>query len=589
MATEDAPWRRQPVAKYYIPALIFATIPAHTGAAIYAASTPIEALSLIRVLAILAVGAALLAVVVHAVPGSDRTKGAALAFAVLVSGVYPPLAYQIGVPPCTWVDTALGMMFIALVAIGLQTMAAYQRELLDSSHRMLAVLAALVVAYGFYADVVSTLRANWDRGLEHPGGQVPPLGTAGRAPDIIHIVFDGLGSPDVLERTYGLNAEEIVSNLSEHGMSVEADAKANYVQTYLAMASLLSMDYLDEAAKIGRGGNDRTIAEAVIHDSAVIRALKTRGYRFTLLSSGYEAVARHPLADDGLFGPTLFTQLEGYVLPRTMFRVLPIAELTYVPQRGRTLWQLEMLRQYAPGPQPRFILVHLLLPHPPFTLTAAGESMTPPGVFAIQDGTTFPQGRSAYRYGYAEQARFALAELNGLLQRWSTLPHPPIVIAQGDHGPGLGYDFERPLNSNLDDRLSIFLGIRAGEWPIEPVTSPVNIYRALFDAVFGNTLTLLPDRSFVSSWSHPYDLTEVQPRTPSRSIPSPTDFSATANSATPTGSVQRRSHATSSDISAVSARFLAAVNARSTSKSLPERDPRSVRAMTATGKSSVVQ
>ena len=93
----------------------------------------------------------------------------------------------------------------------------------------------------------------------------------------------------------------------------------------------------------------RTIAEAVIRDSAVIRALKRRGYKFTLLSSGYEAVARHPLADDGLFGPTLFTQLEGYVLPRTMFRMLPIAELTYVPQRGRTLWELKALGEYAQG------------------------------------------------------------------------------------------------------------------------------------------------------------------------------------------------------------------------------------------------
>jgi hypothetical protein len=140
--------------------------------------------------------------------------------------------------------------------------------------------------------------------------------------------------------------------------------------------------------------------------------------------------------------------------------------------------------------------------------------MTPPGVFAIQDGTTFPQGRRAYHYGYAEQAQFALAELNGLLQQWSTLPHPPLVIAQGDHGPGLGYDFERPLTSNLRDRLSIFLGVRAGEWPIAPVTSPVNLYRALFNGVFGNTLTLLPNRSFVSRWSRPYDLTEVQSPTP---------------------------------------------------------------------------
>jgi hypothetical protein len=44
--------------------------------------------------------------------------------------------------------------------------------------------------------------------------------------------------------------------------------------------------------------------------------------------------------------------------------------------------------------------------------------------------------------------------------------------------------------------------------------SPVNIYRALFDGVFGTTLGLLPDRSFVSSWEAPFDFREVQ-------VPSP--------------------------------------------------------------------
>jgi hypothetical protein len=274
------------------------------------------------------------------------------------------------------------------------------------------------------------------------------------------------------------------------------------------------MDYLDDAARIGRGGNDRTIAEAVIRDSAVIRALKARGYKFTLLSSGYEAVARHPLADDGLFGPTLFTQLEGYVLPRTMFRMLPIAEFTYVPQRGRTLWQLKALEEYAPEPQPQFILVHLLLPHPPFMFAADGTSVTPPGVFTIRDGTTFPGTRGAYRHGYAEQATFALAQLGDLLQRWGALAHPPLVIAQGDHGPGFDYDFEHPQQSNVADRLAMFLGMRAGEWPIGRVTSPVNLYRAVFNSVFGTKLTFLPDRSYVSSWSLPYDLTEVNVATP---------------------------------------------------------------------------
>jgi hypothetical protein len=88
------------------------------------------------------------------------------------------------------------------------------------------------------------------------------------------------------------------------------------------------------------------------------------------------------------------------------------------------------------------------------------------------------------------------------------LPRPPVVIAHGDHGPGLGYDIRTPLRSNTDGRMAIFLGIR-GRWPVAGVRSPVNVYRALFSGIFGATLPSLPDRSFVSSWQKPFDFHEV--------------------------------------------------------------------------------
>jgi hypothetical protein len=36
----------------------------------------------------------------------------------------------------------------------------------------------------------------------------------------------------------------------------------------------------------------------------------------------------------------------------------------------------------------------------------------------------------------------------------------------------------------------------------------------VFNSVFGTKLAFLPDRSYVSSWSLPYDLTEVKVATP---------------------------------------------------------------------------
>ncbi len=122
----------------------------------------------------------------------------------------------------------------------------------------------------------------------------------------------------------------------------------------------------------------------------MIRALKERGYAFTLLSSGYEALVDHPEADDGIRGPTLFDEFEAYLVPRTMLRALPMARLTYEPQRRRTEAILRSLETFQPGARPRLVLAHLLLPHPPFRYTADGRHVPPPGIFTIMDANMFP-------------------------------------------------------------------------------------------------------------------------------------------------------------------------------------------------------
>jgi hypothetical protein len=419
------------------------------------------------------------------------------------------MAGALDIGSCSWPDAALGLTFLTVLVVALSALGRWGREALDFSQRILASLAVLFVIYAGYSAakrIGTTTAAN---GLQHPGGAPLVLPVGARPPDIIHIVFDGLGRLDELGRSYGLDAPRIATALRAQNMQFNDAAVANYSQTYPAVAAMLSMDYLDEAVRRARSGNDRRIAETIIHDSTVIRALKARGYTFTLLSSGYEALVDHPQADDGIYGPTLFDQFESYLLPRTMLRIVPASALTYEPQRRRTMELLAALEDFEPADHPRFVLAHVLLPHPPFLFMADGRDVTPAGVFSIQDGNAFPGTSTAYRQGYAQQARFVFLELERLLARWQRLSPPPIVIVHGDHGPGLGYDIRTPERSNMRGRMRIFLGVQ-GDARIGPIGSPVNIYRQLFRAVFGADLMALPDRSFVSSWARPYDFTEVQ-------------------------------------------------------------------------------
>ncbi len=311
-------------------------MPVINAAKLYSASVPISLGQVVRDCVVLMVLTAAIAVVLLLSGGSDRSKGAALSLGVLLAGAYPSLAGAIDVTPCSIADFALGTAFVALLSLAFWALSRWQRPVLDSSHSVLTLLVVLTVAYIAYSGLVRWTRSDAAASLANPGGAVVALPPGPRPPDIIHIVFDGLGRLDVLQQSYGVDAPSIESALTGAGLTISHRAVANYSQTFPAVASMLSMRYLDDVERLGGEGNDRTIALAVIQQSSVIRALKARGYSFTLLSSGYEALVEHPLADDGVFGPTWFDQFESYLLPRTMLRMAPWPSLTYEPHRRRT-------------------------------------------------------------------------------------------------------------------------------------------------------------------------------------------------------------------------------------------------------------
>ena len=63
----------------------------------------------------------------------------------------------------------------------------------------------------------------------------------GERPDIFHVVLDGYGRTDVFERAYGFSDREFVEGLRKRGFYVADDARSNYVQTELSLASMLNL------------------------------------------------------------------------------------------------------------------------------------------------------------------------------------------------------------------------------------------------------------------------------------------------------------------------------------------------------------
>ena len=93
-----------------------------------------------------------------------------------------------------------------------------------------------------------------------------------------------------------------------------------------------------------------------------------------------------------------------------------------------------------------------------------------------------------------------------------TSENPPIIILQGDHGPGAYFDWESLNNTYLPERLGI---LNAYYFPdrnyenLYPSISPVNSFRVVLGQYFGEEIDFLDDKSFFSTFDNPYGFEDV--------------------------------------------------------------------------------
>jgi len=109
--------------------------------------------------------------------------------------------------------------------------------------------------------------------------------------------------------------------------------------------------------------------------------------------------------------------------------------------------------------------------------------------------------------GYVDS--MALKAIDGIL---STSKRPPIIVIQGDHGPGSKLNWDSQEASDLNERMSI---LSAYYFPTRDYShlrrnmTPINSFRAVFEQFFGAHLPQFEDRVYFTGWSRPYDSTDV--------------------------------------------------------------------------------
>ncbi len=200
----------------------------------------------------------------------------------------------------------------------------------------------------------------------------------GRPPDVLLLVLDKYTASHTLAEQFAFDNGEFEGFLRRHDFLIPPRARANYVQTYLALNALLNMRYLDSTvARIGSESLDRRESYAAIEGNRLAAFLRERGYQFVFSPTAYGATRRNRFADIQIPDPRairpelVIAWYKSTPLP-TVHRLACAAlrcsmPMPYVPETAAMLdWKFEQLAALAGQERPVFALVHLTVPHEPY-------------------------------------------------------------------------------------------------------------------------------------------------------------------------------------------------------------------------------
>jgi hypothetical protein len=342
----------------------------------------------------------------------------------------------------------------------------------------------------------------------------------GRLPDVYFLVLDAYGRSDTLRNVIGFDNSAFLARLESQGFFIAGRSTANYCQTALSLSSTLNLGYLDDLA--GSRSDDRLPLKHLIAESAVVRGFRSQGYRVVTFDSGFDAT--ESIEGDLTLGPAgNLRTFPTMIVNQTPLWLLLGARADRRPHqmhRERILRTFDELPAAThPSEAPTFTFAHFLCPHPPFIFGADGRDVSArEGSYSLNDSEAWRevQGHGSsedYASRYRDQAAYLDSRVEEVVARiLSTSKVEPIIIIQGDHGPGSHFQGGADQPNDLRERMTVFNAVylpKSHRAPIDPSISLVNTFRLVFDRCFGAKLGLVDDRNFYSSYPFPYVFTEV--------------------------------------------------------------------------------
>ena len=330
---------------------------------------------------------------------------------------------------------------------------------------------------------------------------------SGPLPDIYYIILDAYANPAVLKELFDYDNSDFIDYLEKSGFYVAYNSKANYPMSHMSIASSLNMNYIDCFDDVtGEKIDSKKIPYQMIRDNYVSRILRSKGYAFVNICSGWSPTDNNPYADRNIqFGR--INEFSKVLIQTTMLRRISNRIIAW-DRRRRVLGALASFDKINMIGHPKFVFAHIVAPHRPFIFDKDGSS-----IILEEDGLC----KDEYKRYYTSQLAFIASKAKELIgDIISKSRHKPIIIMQSDHGPGLDFKdryeegqygrvsiWEDTTKKEYRERVSILNAYYLPESCREALydfITPVNSFRLVFDRYFGMDYGLLEDKVY---WPSP--------------------------------------------------------------------------------------
>ena len=292
-------------------------------------------------------------------------------------------------------------------------------------------------------------------------GNQSPVNQSSEYPDIYYIILDEYASSSTIKEIWGYDNSEFENHLIRQGFYVADNSSVRYYQTEWSLATSLNMEYPGEKIShndfynltmTGRQTDYSNISiidlYQKINDNKVMGYLKNKEYTLIALDA-WTSVNRakgEMIADQSyIYHPyEKFYSIDNFgnlLVHSTLLRPLEIFDFflsnIYVSDDedfhiNTNLFVLSKLKNIYTIPGPKFVFVHITLPHTPFVFDETGA--------VINKANSLNWQNKKY---YLSQYLFITNQITPIIdniQQYSQKSgRQAVIILQSDHGP-------RPFN-----------------------------------------------------------------------------------------------------------------------------------------------